>query len=168
MTVWGEERSHWGLGVQVTLCSFQHLWYLHGRDFVCGGESFLCMIAHPARKCPLKGDSLCPFVLGWEGLLVNKYILIMYKDWHANEGHHWQALGGRAEPCCSWGPARVARATPSSWLGVFPEGSTTLSPWIHGWANWTRGGCGIFGLCAFTLPGLWIFNFFFSVISLWW
>lgn len=53
---------------------------------------------------PLKKENCRSlFVLGWEGLLVNKYILIMRENWYANEGHHWQALYGRGRaPAQLW------------------------------------------------------------------
>lgn len=59
------------------------------------------------------------FVLGWEGLLVNKYILIMRENWYANEGHHWQALDGRGRALHSCGLAWRSQGCAWPFVGCF-------------------------------------------------
>jgi hypothetical protein len=74
--LWG--KVTWVSGAQLRLFFFHHLVRLNGGKRIIPGHN--CQSCQESYGWSLKEDCLSPFVLGWESLLVNKYILIMRKD----------------------------------------------------------------------------------------
>lgn len=121
MIIWGRRREGtWASGAQllssvfISLCSVLHI----------RGERIMPPVQLSVRPGkygrPLQKENCWSlFVLGWEGLLVNKYILIMQENWYANEGHHWQALDGRGRALHSCGLAWRSQGCAWPFVGCF-------------------------------------------------
>lgn len=75
----GVERCPSDFSVQFSLFSFHYYVSEWWELFIWKGiiPVHNCQSCQESYGCPIKENCLSAFVLGWEGFLVNKYILIM-------------------------------------------------------------------------------------------